>query len=62
MVCNSAIPHKDRAYFYTDLDEHEIDKHIQKYIKVTSKDRFLESIKGIVYKGGLMGALRKIKG
>lgn len=62
MVRNSATPHKDRASFYTDLDEHEMDEHIQKYIKVTSKDRLLESIKGIAYKGGLMGTLRKIKG
>lgn len=36
--------------------------HIQKYTKVTSKDRLLESIKGIAYKGGLMATLRKIKG
>lgn len=62
MVRNSATPHKDRASFYTDLDAHEMDEHIQKYIKVTSKDRLLESIKGIAYKGGLMATLRKIKG
>lgn len=62
MVRNSAIPHKDRATFYVDLDEHEMNEHIQKYTKVTSKDRLLESIKGIAYKGGLMATLRKIKG
>ena len=26
MVRNSAIPHKDRVAFYTDLDEHEVYK------------------------------------
>ena len=62
MVRSSAIPHKDRASFYTDLDEHEIDEHIQKYIKVTPKDRFFESIKEIAYKARLMRILRKIKG
>ncbi|MHA3675701.1 Coenzyme F420 hydrogenase/dehydrogenase, beta subunit C-terminal domain [Faecalibacterium sp. PGM34] len=62
MVCNSATPHKSREYFYEDLDEHGLDEHIQKYIKVTTKDRLLESIKGIAYKCGLMETLRKIKG
>ena len=52
----------NRGEFYKDLDKHGLDEHIQKYIKVTAKDRFLESVKGIAYKGGLMETLRKLKG
>lgn len=61
MVRNSAIPHKDRKDFYIDLDEHGIDSHIQKYIKITNKDRILESIKGIAFKCGFIGILRKMR-
>ena len=62
MVCNSAIPHKDRKDFYKDLDENSLEDHIQKYIKITFKDKVLESIKGVAYKWGFMNLLRKLKG
>lgn len=62
MISKSALPHPKRALFYNDLDNHELNEHINIYIKISSVDKFLESIKSIAYKLGLMDLLRKIKG
>ncbi len=61
MVCNSAVPHHNRKIFYSDLDEHDLDEHINKYIKISLVDRIIESVKGIAYKLKLIGILKKIK-
>lgn len=61
MVNHSATPHPERDEFYTDLDKQNLKEHIQKYIKVTTKDKILESVKGIAYRMGLMKILRNLK-
>lgn len=61
MVCNSAIPHPKRNEFYSDIDEHDLSAHIQKYIKVTKFDYIIEASKTMAYRLGLMDFLRKLK-
>ena len=43
------------------LDEETLSDHIQKFIPVSTKDYFLELIKGVLYKTGLIKIARELK-
>lgn len=60
MVRNSAKPHPKRNEYYMDLDDEELDEHIQKYIPVSKKDYFVESSKSVLYKTKLLYIIKKI--
>lgn len=61
MIRKSAIAHPQRDQYYIDLDNTTLPKHIDKYIKVSSVDYFIEKCKVIIYSCGLIDIFRKIK-
>ncbi len=61
MVMRSAVPHKLRDDYYKDLANEDLGDHINRFIPVTKMDYFLESIKIVLYKMGLIRSLKKIK-
>ena len=60
MVRNSAIPHPRRDEYYLDLDNEELDEHIQRFIPVSKKDIFVENSKSFLYKIKLLNIIKKI--
>lgn len=61
MVEKCAIPHKDRAIFYKNLNEYGLKKSISKHIPVSLSDRLIEKSKSLIYKIGLMEVIKKKK-
>ena len=61
MVRNSAIPHQKRKEYYVDLDDEELDVHIQKFIPISKKDYMVEKSKTFLYRTKLLYLLKKIK-
>jgi len=59
MVCHSATPHPRRNEFYDGLDSVTLEQHIQRFIPVAKKDMLIERSKGLIYKTGLYGLLKK---
>jgi len=50
MESNSIIRKSGRAQFYEDLDQLGFEKTVQKYVKVTVKDRMIEAVKPLRYR------------
>jgi len=61
MVEHSAKPHSERSEFYKDIDEHDLEMHIKKYLNIKKKDYILEKFKKTAYKLGIMSILRKMR-
>ncbi|HAH17913.1 MAG TPA: hypothetical protein DCL29_02705 [Eubacterium sp.] len=61
MVRNSAIPHQKRKEYYVDLDNEELDVHIQRFIPISKKDYLVERSKTFLYRTKLLYLLKKIK-
>ena len=61
MVEHNAIKNDNRDNFYNCLNANGLEKCINKYIPVTTKDRLIEKSKNIFYKLGLLKIIKKIK-
>lgn len=61
MIKKQPMKHPKRDEFYTDLDDHTLKAHIQKYIPVTRKDMLIEKSKIIFYRTGMMRVIKKVK-
>jgi len=60
MVNNSAKPHDRRFEYYIGLEDDSLERHIDRFIRVTTIDYLLEKSKLVFYKLGLIKILRKI--
>lgn len=54
MVIKSATPHKKRNQYYSVLDEDALDCLGKKLLKITLKDKIIESVKIVLYKLGII--------
>lgn len=61
MIRNSATPHTRRDEYYLELENEELDEHIQKFIPISKKDYFVENSKSILYKTKLLYTIKNIK-
>lgn len=61
MIKKQPMKNPKRDEFYTDLDDHTLKAHIQKYIPVTRKDMLIEKSKIIFYRTGMMRVIKKVK-
>lgn len=61
MVNNSATPNSKRDQFYKEINKIGLEKTINKFIKVTIKDKTIEKNKNKLYKIGILQKLKKIK-
>lgn len=61
MVLNSATPHAERNDYYKNIDNYELNEHIQKFIPISKKDYILENSKSVLYKLGLLKKVKKLK-
>lgn len=61
MVNSSAKANSKRTQFYEDLGKVSLDEIIQTYVPISKKDRFIEFMKGFLYKTGLIKFARRIK-
>lgn len=62
MVKESATPHPKRNVFYEEMDNKTLPEQICEFIPVTRKDYLIEKSKTMIYKAGIYGMLRKLKG
>lgn len=60
MVLQSATSHLRRNEYFVNFDSEELNEHIQKFIPISKKDYFVEWCKGVLYKVGVLGVIRKI--
>lgn len=61
MVEGQPKRHTGRSEFYDVLNNHGIDECINRYGKVTGKDKILEKVKPILYRTGMIGIAKRIK-
>lgn len=62
MVKKSATPHPKRNDFYKEIDKKQLPEQICEFIPVSWKDYLIEKSKAVIYKAGIYGVLRKLKG
>lgn len=61
MIKESAKAHRKRNEFYKDIDATPLDDHVQKYLPINLIDYFIEFIKILFYRIGILKYLKLIK-
>lgn len=61
MIQKSAVPNKNRGLFYQSLDADGLKKTVDRFIPVTGKDQAVEKSKRILYRLGVINAIRRMR-
>ena len=61
MVNNQPRKHEKRNMFYEVLNEGGIEACMKKFLHLTFKDYFLEIVKPVLYRSGLIHIVKRVK-